>query len=70
MVPPGLDLLDQQAGRDRLPVQSALIIRMLALELHHQRRHREKIVAADIQHELWIGDVAVKIGEIIDLRHG
>lgn len=40
---------------------------MLALELGHQRRHREEVVAADIQHELRVGEIAMEVGEIIDL---
>jgi len=36
---------------------------MFLLELRNQRRHREEIVTADVEHELRIGDVAVKIGQ-------
>jgi hypothetical protein len=36
-------------------------------KLSNERRHREEIVAADIEHELRIGDVAVEIGQIVDL---
>ncbi len=40
---------------------------MFLLELRNQRRHREEIVTADVEHELRIGDVAVKIGQVVDL---
>ena len=42
---------------------------MFLLELRNERRHREEIVASDVEHELRIGDVAVEIGEVVDLRN-
>ena len=66
----GFDLLDQQTGRDGLPIKPALVVGMLTFEFGHQRGHGEEVVAADVEHQLRVRDVAMEIGEIIDLRHG
>lgn len=66
-VPPGRNLLLEQAWRKGLPVDSALELGMLLLERGDQRGHREEVVAADIEHELRIGDVAMEIREVVDL---
>ena len=53
----------------RLPIDVALELGMLVLERRNQRCHREEIIAADVEHELRIGEIAVEIGEIVDLRN-
>jgi hypothetical protein len=67
--PASLDLLFEHAGRKRLPIDPALELGMLLLERSDQRHHGEEVVAADIQHQLRVGYVAMEIGEIVDFRN-
>jgi hypothetical protein len=42
---------------------------MFLFELCDQGRHREEVVAADAEHELRIGNVAVEIGQVVHLEN-
>ena len=64
------DLLGEQAGRDRLPEKPALKGGVFHLERLHERCHREEVIAADVKHELGVGEVAVEVGHDVGLRHG
>ena len=43
---------------------------MLALEFGDQGRHGKEVVAADVENELGIGDIAVEVRQIVDFRDG
>jgi len=66
----GLDLLDEEAGRKRFPVEPTLIFGIARLERGHQRRHREEVIAADEEDEHRLDRIAVEVSEIVHLRNG
>jgi hypothetical protein len=66
----GFDLLGEQPGWKRFPVNGSPIFRMSRFESFHQRRRGEEIIAADVKHELRVVEIAVEIGKIGDLRNG
>jgi hypothetical protein len=70
MVPPYSICFTSKPGWNRFPINMTAIIRMLLLECLHQRRHGKIIIAADIQHQLGVGQVAVEVGEHVHFRHG
>jgi hypothetical protein len=65
----GLDLLLEQAGRKRFPVNLAFELAILLLEGGDQRRHGEEVVAPDVEHELRVRQVTVEIGQVVYLRN-
>ena len=65
-----LDLGDEHARRHRLPIKLALVFGVFGLERGDQRRHREEVIAADIERERRVLRAAVEIGEIVGIGHG
>jgi hypothetical protein len=69
MRPPALSCSTSNPG-GIVSQQMRPLVGMSGLERLHQRRHREEVVAANIEDELRIRKIAVEVHEVVDLRDG
>lgn len=64
-----VDLLGENAGRQRLPVNSLNVGVFLTEGIHQFRGHHE-LVSGEEDDQLGIDNVAVQVRDVVDLRNG